>query len=96
MDLESETDLIIRQVHILHVALVWFALRQLPQLLRRLLKQLAADVFVLAPVGEMVRREATIVKAVNVRAELQEATHQCGVLEIHGQVERRPTTALFL
>lgn len=44
----------------------------------------------------MVRREAAVVKAVNVRAELQEATHQCGVLEIHGEVERRPTTALFL
>lgn len=93
---ESDTDLVFRQVQILHVTLVWFAVGQLPQLLRRPLEQLAPDLFILAPVGEVVRREAAVVQAVNVGAEVEEATHQCGVLEIYGQVEGRPSTALFL
>lgn len=93
---ESDTDLIFRQVQILHIALVWFAVGQLPQLLRRPVVQLAADLFILAPVGEVVRREAAVVQAVDVGAEVEEATDQCRVLEIHGKVEWCSSTALFL
>lgn len=95
-DGDQKTDLVFRQVHVLHVALVRFAVGQLPQLLRRLLIQLAADLFVLPSVGEVVRREAAVVGAVDVGAEAEEAADQCGVLEVHGQVERRPAAALFL
>lgn len=54
--------------------------------MRRLLVELAADLFVLASVGEVVRREAAIVRAVDVGAEVEEAADQCWVLEVHGQM----------
>lgn len=92
----SHTDLIFWQGQILHITLIWFAVGQVPQLLRRPLVQLAADLFILAPVGEVVRREAAVVQAVNVGAEVKEATDQCRVLEIHSKVEWRSSTALFL
>lgn len=83
----TKTHLVFRQVHVLHVALVRLAVGQLPQLLRRLLVQLAADLFVLSPVCQVVWREAAIVGAVDVGAEVEQAAHQRRVLEVHGQVE---------
>lgn len=64
--------------------------------MRRLLKQLAPDLFVVAPIGEVVRREAAVVQAVHVGAEGEKAVDQRGVLEVNGQVEGSPPTALFL
>ena len=93
---KSDTDLVFRQVQFLHVALLRFAFGELPQFLRRPLKQLAPYHFVGAPVCQVVRREAAIVHAVDVGTEVEEAANQRGVLEIHSQVEGRSSTALFL
>lgn len=47
-------------------------------------------------VGEVVRREAAVVEAVDICTQVQEAADQRGVLQVHGQVKRRPAAALFL
>lgn len=64
---------ILPQLHFLHVAVVRLAVGQLPQLQRRPLVQLAADLVVLAPVRKVVRREASVVLAVDLCAEVKEA-----------------------
>lgn len=81
------THLIFRRVQFVHVALVRFAVGQLPQLLRRLLVQLAADLFALAAVGEVVRREAAVVEAVDVGTEAEQTADQRRVLKVDRQVE---------
>lgn len=90
------THLVFRCVQFLHVALVRLAVGQLPQLLRRLLVQLAADLFALAAVGEVVRREAAVVEAVDVGTEAEQTADQRRVLKVDRQVERRAAAALFL
>lgn len=45
---------------------------------------------------EVVRREAAVVQAVDVGAEVEEAADQRGVLVIDGQVKSRPPAARFL
>lgn len=93
---EAKTHLVFRRVRFLHVALVRFAVGELPQLVRRLLVQLAADLFALPAVGEVVRREPAVVEAVDVGAEAEQTADQRRVLEVHRQVKRCPTAALFL
>lgn len=91
---EADTDLVLRQA--LHVAVVRLAVGHVPQLLRRPVVQLRADLVVVATEREVVRREAAVVQAVDVGAEVEEAADQRGVLVIDGQVERRPPAARFL
>lgn len=90
------THLVLRELGVVHVALVRLAVGQLPQLVRRALVQLAADLLVVAAVRQVVRREAAVVGAVDVGAQVEQAAHQRGVLEVHGQVERGAPAALFL
>lgn len=93
---EAGTHLVFWRIHFLHVALVWFAVWELPQLLRRLLVQLAADLFALAAVGEVVRRESAVVEAVDIGAEAEQTADQRWVLKVDREVKRCPTAALFL
>lgn len=47
-------------------------------------------------VGEVVRREAAVIEAIDVGAEVKQATDQRRVLDVHREMECRPTAALLL
>lgn len=90
------THLIVGRLVLLALAVVRFAVGQLPQVRIGRGVQLLPDVVVVAAVGEVVRGVTTRAHQVGVGASAQQQLDQREVLLIHRQVQRAAAVPLFL
>lgn len=94
MECKKTYTFIIRRT--LLIALLRLALWHRPELLGRPVEKLPLDLAVLSAEGQVVRRVSAVGKTVDISSQSNEQVHQFQVLQVYGQMERRPATALLL